>query len=131
MPNHYAPKPTKLEGKPNPTELESWINNQIFNLTIDGNFEEFLEDGFKWSSPSVANRGLVADDPNTPHARTPKQKQAYLDLMLGSIHSYAPVVSKHFVTHEAKALDEIWDNLRTRYKCRKTGLGITKTAIRD
>ena len=128
MPNHYAPKPTKLEGEPSPTELESWINNQIFNLTIDGHFEEFLEDGFKWSSPSVANRGLVADDPNTPHARTAKQKAAYLDLMLGSIRSYAPVVSKRFITHEAESLDEIWDRLRTRYKCRKTGSTILELA---
>ena len=121
MPTHFAPKPTKLEGEPTPTELETWINNLVFNLTIDGNFEEFLEEGFNWSSPSVANRGLVADNAQTPNARTAKQKAAYLDRMLGSISAYAPVISKRFITHEATSLNEIWDRLRTRFGCRKTG----------
>ena len=121
MPTHFAPKPRKLEGEPTPTELETWINNLVFNLTIDGNFEEFLEEGFNWSSPSVANRGLVADNAQTPNARTAKQKAAYLDRMLGSISAYAPVISKRFITHEATSLNEIWDRLRTRFGCRKTG----------
>ena len=125
MATRFAPKPSILSGEPTPTALEGWINNLIFNLTIDGNFEEFLEEDFRWSPPSVANRGLV-DDPEDAgrNKRTAKQKAAYLNLMLGSIHSYAPVISKRFITEEATSLNEIWARLRTRFGCRKTGSSI-------
>lgn len=128
MPTHFAPKPTKLQGEPTPNELESWINNLMFNLTVDGNFEEFLTEGFKWSPSSVVNRGLLDDESEEPARRTARQKVAYLDLMLGSISAYAPVISKRFITQEAQSLDEIWDRLRTRFGCRKTGSLILELA---
>ena len=121
MANRFAPKPTILTGEPTPTALEAWINNLTFNLVVDGNFDEFLEEGFQWSPPSVVNRGLVDDEGDGPRKRNAKTKAAYLNLMLGSIHSYAPVISKRYITEEARSLDEIWDRLRTRFGCRKTG----------
>lgn len=122
MATRFAPKPSVLQGEPTPTALEAWINNLIFNLTIDGNFEEFLEEDFKWHPSSVPNRGLVSDEQGpAANRRTAKQKLAYLNLMLGSIASYAPVISQRFITEEAQSLSEIWDRLRTRFGCRKTG----------
>ena len=124
MAARFAPKPTVLSGEPTLTQLEGWINNLVFNLTIDGSFDEFLAEDFRWSPPSVVNRGLVDDEGRGENKRTARQKAAYLNLMLGSIHSYAPVISKRFITEEATSLNEIWGRLRTRFGCRKTGSSI-------
>ena len=70
MAARFAPKPTVLSGEPTLTQLEGWINNLVFNLTIDGSFDEFLAEDFRWSPPSVVNRGLVDDEGRGENKRT-------------------------------------------------------------
>ena len=116
----FAPKPHKLTETENPSSFETWKDNLIFHLTMDGSFEEFLEDNYTWNLASVAHRGL-SNDPAGEGGKTAKQKEALLQLMLGSIASYAPVIPRKFVTREALSLTEIWNRLRTHYGFRKSG----------
>ena len=121
MATRFAPKTWSLTKEETPSSFETWKENLIFNLTIDGSFSEFLEENFKWSPPSVVNRGLVADPATKPNGRTAEQKAAYLNLMLGSIAGFAPIIRRTFFTQDACSLHEIWSRLRTYYHFRKTG----------
>jgi hypothetical protein len=120
MGTRFAPKTWVLTKEETPSSFETWKENLIFNLVIDGSFVEFLREGFTWSSPSVLHRGLV-DDGDIDNKRTAQQKAAYLSLMLGSIAGYAPIVRRSFFTQEATSLHDIWSRLRTYYHFRKTG----------
>ena len=117
----FAPKLRVLtkDGE-DPGSFEAWRETLIFTLTLDGGFEEFLEDGFRWGPLSTANRGLEADGPDVKENRlSAKQKSCMLKLMLGTIASYATVISRPFITEEARCLDDIWNRLRIYYGFRK------------
>ena len=121
MGTRFAPKTWILSKEETPSSFETWKENLLFNLTIDGSFSEFLQEGFTWSVHSELNRGLVDDDVATANSRTAQQKAAYLNLMLGSIAGFAPVIRRTFFTQEACSLLDIWSRLRTYYRFRKTG----------
>ena len=103
----FAPKCHGLTASETSASFEVWKENLLFNLAIDGSFEEFLEDNFKWESRTVNNRGLQPDDTAMPNAKTAKQKPALLQLMLGSIASYATVISRQFIVGDALCLNDI------------------------
>ena len=53
-------------------------------------------------------------------------KAALLNIILGSVASYAPVISHKFVKQQSTSLNSIWDRLRAHYGFRKTGGRITE-----
>ena len=53
-------------------------------------------------------------------------KVAALNVMLGSIAHYAPVISNKFIINQATCLEEIFDRLRAHYGFRRTGGKITE-----
>ena len=98
----FAPKLRVLTSSETQTSLEVWKETLLFHLTLDGSFEDFLEDGVEWKSSAFENRGLLPDDASKgAAARTAKQKATILKLMLGTIASYAPVISREFIVNEA------------------------------
>ena len=118
----FAPKLRVLTSSETQTSLEVWKETLLFHLTLDGSFEDFLEDGVEWKSSAFENRGLLPDDASKgAAARTAKQKATILKLMLGTIASYAPVISREFIVNEASKLEEIWLRLRIHYGVRKSG----------
>ena len=121
MGTRFAPRPWILSKEETPSSFETWKENLLFNLTVDGSFSEFLQEGYTWSPPSVLHRGLVDDEAATANSRTALQKEAYLNLMLGSIAGFAPVIRRTYFMQEACSLHDIWSRLRTYYRFRKTG----------
>ena len=103
MASHFAPKCRSLTAHETSASFEVWKDNIIFNLTIDGSFEDFLEPGVRWGKTSVPSRGLKPD-PAGDNRRTAKEKAALLQLMLGSIASYAPVISRQYIVSDALML---------------------------
>ena len=51
--------------------------------------------------------GLQADPAGTEGLKTAKQKLAILNRLLGAIASYAPVISRQFITEEALCLEDM------------------------
>ena len=117
----FAPKCRVLTANETSGTFETWKDILLFNLTLDGTFEFLLEEGFKWEPVSTNNRGLKDDTGSAADKKTGKQKAAILNLLLGTIAGYAPVISRQFITQEALGLAEIWHRLRIHYGFRKSG----------
>ena len=118
----FAPKVRVLTQHETQASFETWKETFLFNLTLDGTFELFLEDDISWGLVDVPHRGLLSDDTGPEASRkTARQKAAILNRLLGSIASYAPVISRQFIIKEALSLDQIWHRLRIFYGFRKSG----------
>ena len=117
----FAPKLRVLTSTETQSSLDVWRETLIFHLILDGSFEEFLEDNFKWKNIAVPDRGLQPDPTSSENPRTAKQKASSLKLMLQTIASYAPIISREFIVSEALSLDEIWLRLRIHFGFRKSG----------
>ena len=115
----FAPKVRVLSPNETQSSFEIWKETLLFNLTIDGTFEFLLADDVKWKSIHTQNRGLAAGPGSD--GQSAKQRAAILQMLLGTIASYAPVISRQYVTKEALSLDDIWHRLRIFYGFRKSG----------
>ena len=84
------------------------------------------EDLGTWSN--AANRGFRTDGTGVEAdiKMTGLAKASLLNIVLGSIASYSPVISWAFITQEATSLEEIWNRLRAFYGFRRTGTKITE-----
>ena len=68
-------------------------------------------------------RGLADDDDEVPEARrqTAVQKNAQLDLMLGQIADFCPVVSRNSIVKTSTSLSDIWQKIRLHFGFQSTG----------
>lgn len=89
-----APKQWQLSKKETITSYESWSQNLIYILSLDKNFVPFLEATWQKKSSSNPHRGLTDDRAPIPEARrlSAVQKNAHLDLLLGQIANFCPVI---------------------------------------
>ena len=130
----FAPKIRVLSQNETQASFETWKETLLFNLDLDGTFEIFLGDDVTWEDESSAHRGLRADPAGQEGAKTARQKAAILHRLLGTIASYAPVISRQFITKEALSLDAIWHRLRIFYGFRKSGsliLDLTSLSLEE
>ena len=78
--------------------FEFWRQNLVYTLSSDAQFALFLLDGATWSKKTKENplRCFTDDGSSVPEAsrRTAQQKVSMLELMLGQIPSYCPVISR-------------------------------------
>ena len=110
----------------NESTFNTWHQSIMFHIVMDSKFSRFAdsEDLGKWKSTAIANRGFTNDAPNSQPAEkqmSAVQKAQVLSILLGSISSFAPIISNKFITEQAKSLHEIFDRLRSHYGIRITG----------
>ena len=111
------------------TSFEAWRESMIFNISLSDKSARFLPSGNlnTWSTtedrgfaddgePGAASPGVTAENKMNKEA-----KAALLNIILGSIAGYAPVISSRFIKHQATSLDTIWNRLRAYYGFRRTG----------
>ena len=64
-----------------------WQENVVYTLSLDDNFDIFLQPGMQWLSSTTPARGLTDDPPTMEiNRRTKEKKVIHLGLMLGQIH---------------------------------------------
>lgn len=120
-----APKQWSLTKDETINSFENWKQNLEYTLSLDRNFAPFLEVNRTWLKKTAANpnRGLQ-DDPDTVAAAIRKdavQKNAILQMLLGQIASYCPIISRSSIVKNSTSLGDIWQTIRQHYGFQSTG----------
>ena len=123
MATHRAPKQWTLTKKEDLSSFESWKNNIVYVLSLDSNFAPYLLSSCSWQKKSKASptRGFTDDANDAANKKTAAQKVAELEMCLGMIANYAPVVSRHQIITNSTSLDQIWQILRAHYGIQTSG----------
>ena len=120
-----APKQWSRTKQETITSFEAWRQNLQYTLSLDQNFAPFLVDGFTWNKKTAADplRGLNDDiEPiPEPQRRTAAQKVTQLELMLGQIANFCPVISRNTVVKNSISVSSIWQSIRLHYGFQSTG----------
>lgn len=120
-----APKQWSLEKKETINTFESWRQNLLYIFSLDRCFAPFLENNFTWQKQTAQNptRGLTDDAAPIPEANriTAVQKNAHLELMLGQIANFCPVISRNTIVKNCTSLNGIWQKIREHYLFQSTG----------
>ena len=120
-----APKQWSLTKVETITSFEAWRQNLQYTLSLDPNFAGFIIDGFVWQKKTNAQplRGFVDDGEEVAEAnrRTAAQKCTHLDLMLGQIANYCPVISRNTIIKNSTSINNIWQSIRLHFGFQSTG----------
>ena len=125
MNSNRAPKQWSLTKNETITTFEAWRQNLQYSLSLDANFVPFLADNFTWlkKSSTAPNRGLEpdGDDVPTTRRRTAFQKNLHLELMLGQIANFCPVISRSSIVKNSTSISSVWQAIRAHYGFQSTG----------
>ena len=102
--------------------FENWRQNLVYTLSLDPNFAQFIASDAKWEKRCAThpNRGFT-DDIDLASGRTAIQQTYMLDLMLGQIANFCPVISRNTIAKNATSLSGIWQTIRLHYGFQSTG----------
>jgi len=105
------------------TSYESWRQNLMYILSLDNNFVPFLDATWQKQTAAHPRRGLTDDGSSVPESKrlTATQKNAHLDLMLGQIANFCPVIFRNSIVKHSTSLNVIWQKIRQHYGFQSTG----------
>ena len=105
------------------TSFEAWRQNLQYTLSLDKNFAPFLVETFQWLKSSRANplRGLMDDPEDQENRRTAAQKLTHLELMLGQIANFCPIISRNTIVRSSTSISNIWQAVRLHFGFQSTG----------
>ena len=118
-----APKQWPLTTNETVNSFENWRGNLMYILSLDANFASFLEPGATWLKRTTANpnRGLT-DDPEAANPRVMAAQKLYrLDLMLGQIANFCPIISRNRIIRDSVSLNDVWQAIRLHFGFHTTG----------
>ena len=120
-----APKQWSLTKVETVNSFENWRQNLLYTLALDPNFAPFLVENFSWEKKTrnAQFRGLVNDGEDVPQAnrKTREQKLRLLELMLGQIANYCPVIARNSIIKNSTSLNSIWQLIRQHFGFQSTG----------
>ncbi|MEO1148065.1 MAG: retropepsin-like aspartic protease [Cyanobacteria bacterium J06638_22] len=122
MANARAPKQWSLTKNETVTSFESWRQNLIYTLALDNKFSPYLAKECTWLKASAdPKRGFKDDENDVVNRQTADQKCTMLELMLGQIANYCPIIARNAITKKSTSLDGIWQTIRAHFGFQSTG----------
>ena len=120
-----APKQWSLTKNESINTFEAWRQNLVYTLSLDQNFAPFMVEGCTWlkKTPKTTLRGFADDGEEVAEAkrRTKEQKVSHLELMLGQIANYCPIISRNTIVKNSTSLASIWQSIRLHFGFQSTG----------
>ena len=109
-------KPRALTQHEDQTSFDSWIETMVFHISLSDKSTRFLSTGDLRTWSTNADRGFTDDTGDEDHVTAENKmnkraKAALLNIVLGSIAGYAPVISPKFIKNQSTLLESIWDRL--------------------
>ena len=124
MSSTRAPKQWILTKSETINRFENWRQNLLYTLSLDKNFAPLLIAGTKWEKVGRNNprRGLVDDVTGPEDSRkTAEQKVNILNMLLGQIANFAPIISRNTIIKNCTSIDQIWQAIRAHFGFQSTG----------
>ena len=122
---HRAPKQWSLSKIETITSFESWRQNLAYTLSLDCNFAPFLAEGATWGKKTRAQplRGFTDDGEDVPQVsrQTAQQKVNFLELMLGQIANYCPIITRNTLVKNSTSIQFIWNVIQEDFGFQITG----------
>ena len=123
--SHRAQKQWCLSKVETIKSFENWKQNLLYTLSLDSNFAPFLADGVQWLKKSKTQplRGLENEGESVPLTRrlTARQKVNFLELILGQIANYCPIISRSTLVKNSTSLEFVWQTIRQHFGFQATG----------
>ena len=125
MTSNKAQRQRPLEENETITTFESWRHNLMYILTLDSNFAPLIKSTWNKASKRDKYRGFTDDTaeevPDESKRKTAATKVCQLELMLGQIANFAPIISRKSIIERSTSLDNIWQTIRAHYGLQVTG----------
>lgn len=107
-----APKQWPLGKDETINTFQNWKQNILYTLSLDPNFAPFLVGNFQWQkkSKNAPYRGFTDDGEDVAERKrkTKEQKATLLELMLGQIANYCPLISRNSIVDKSTSMEEVW-----------------------
>ena len=120
---HRAPKQWCLTTRETITSFENWKQNLVYTLSLDVSFSTLIESTWLVTSKTSPNRGYTDDGDDIPQnsRKTAVQKKTTLEMMLGQIANYCPIISRNTIVKKSTSLASIWQTIRLHFGFQNTG----------
>ena len=122
---HRAPKQWCLSKSETINSFENWRQNLLYTLSLDSNFAPFLVEGITWGKKTKTEplQGFIDDGEDVAEASrlTAQQKVNFLELMLGQIANYCPIISRNTLVKNSTSIQSIWNTIRQHFGFQITG----------
>ena len=128
MASNRAPKQWSLSKDETINSFEALRQKLLYIfiiLSLDPNFAHFLLEETTWQRKTTnqPTRGFAGDCEDAPQAnrRTAAQKVTHLELMLGQIANFCPVVARNTIVKNSTSMQSIWQAIRAHFGFQATG----------
>ena len=114
-----TPKLYKLTTQETLNSFEAWKQNIVYTLSLNPKMAPFLVRGALWHKADDDDpvRGLTDDEGGA----TKEQKVTQLELMLGLIANYCPIITRSTIVYNSKSIESVWQSIRLHFGFQTTG----------